>query len=185
LRHYAAAQEQTVLPRFVRPRVLTYLWLLLGLLTCGAAVAWLARVPIYASGPAAVVALSGKDGGGRIAVVAFLPPQNLARVHVGQALLLSVDATGSRLVTRIVAVDPGASSPSALQRRFALTGAAAAIVTQPAGIVLARLDAVPGHLPASAYVGSVFRADIAVGSRRVMALVPIVGRWVDGGESAS
>ena len=55
VQRYLSAAQQGVLPRFVAPRVLIFLWLLLGLALAGGATAWFAEVPIYTSGQAVVV----------------------------------------------------------------------------------------------------------------------------------
>ncbi|MGH2598775.1 MAG: hypothetical protein ACRDJ9_05240, partial [Dehalococcoidia bacterium] len=55
LRSYLEDRERSVLPRFVSPRAFLALWLLLGLFAGAGFTAWLARVPVYAGGPAVVV----------------------------------------------------------------------------------------------------------------------------------
>jgi hypothetical protein len=179
VRRYIDSREESVLPRLVSPRIFVFLWLLFGLLAAGGFVAWLAHVPVYASGPGVVVdwtsnASPNPDG---VGVVAFVPPEHLPRLRAGQPLFLELGDGRERVRTPIVAVEPTVISPEAARRRFALGAAAAPQITQPAAAAIARWTAPPTGLAASSYVGSVYHADIEVGSQRVISLVPLLGRW--------
>jgi hypothetical protein len=77
-------------------------------------------------------------------------------------------------------VEPEISAPATVQKRFDLGAGAAQAITQPSAVVMARLESLPTGLPAATYVGSVFRVDIAVGSRRVISLLPLIGHLFGG-----
>lgn len=175
VRRYVQSREESVFPRLISPRTFIYLWILLGLLVASGLVAWFAQVPVYTSGLAVVVDWRGKARhiDDDVVLVAFLPPEHL---QVGQNLLMQFDATSERLSRPIIAVEPEISSPDAARKRFALEGGAALAITQPAVVAIAQLEPVPTDLPASAYVGSVYRVDVQVGSRRVISLLPLVGQ---------
>jgi len=181
LRHYRQAREQAVLPRFVAPRVFLFLWILLGLLLLSGLAAWFVQVPVYASGQAVV--LDGSDLAepltGEAVIVAFLPPEDFPRLRTGQPLLLREGRTGERVSRPILVVEPRIYSPGAAQRHFALPAGAAQTVSQPAAVVLARFEPASPALPAAAYVGSTYRADVPVGSRRLLSLLPVVGPLLD------
>jgi hypothetical protein len=182
IQRYAQSREESVLPRFVSPPVFICLWILLGLLVAGGFIAWFAQVPVYASGPAIVVDGKGKTQsiGDDALIVTFVPPENLPRLRVGQTLFLNLPPAGEHVGVSIMAVEPEISSPAAARRRFALSPGAAQAITQPSAVAIARWESVREDLPASAYVGSVYRADIEVGSRRVVSLLPVIGQFFGG-----
>jgi hypothetical protein len=173
------SQEKSVLPRFVSPPTVLFLWTVLGLLIVGLAAAWLARVPVYSSGPAFVVDWPREVQPPRagVVVVALLPPRDLARLRVGQDLFLHLDETGERSRISIIAVEPEIQSPDAVRRRLALDAYAAGAITQPSAVVVARFEPIAPGLPDSTYRGSVCRADVEVGSCRVISLLPLVGQF--------
>jgi hypothetical protein len=39
-----------------------------------------------------------------------------------------------------------------------------------------RLEDMPGNVPTNDYIGTIFRADIQVGSRRIASLLPLMDR---------
>jgi hypothetical protein len=179
VRRYMQSRERVVLPRFIAPRILFGLWVLLGLLAAAGAGIWFVRVPVYISGSAVVVAEEGPAPGSPAGVMAivFLPPEAHARLHAGQALFLTFDSAGQPLERSIAAVDPDISSPASVQQRFALGPGAASAVSGPSAVVTARLAPLPMGMSALAYVGSTGRADVQVGSRRIGSLLPLVGRF--------
>jgi hypothetical protein len=177
VRRYIEGREEAILPRFVSPRTFLFLWFLLGLFLASGFAAWLTEVPVYASGPAVLV--DGRTGGlshpDELVLVAFLPPQTLSHLRVGQALWLQRDSARERFRQPILAVNPEISSPARAQKQFGLPPGAAQAITQPAAVAVARWQPLHEGLPSSAYIGSVYRADLEVGSRRVISLLPLVG----------
>ena len=77
LERYAHRREQAALLRLAPPKILPYVLALLGLLIVSGLGAWFTQIPIYASGLAAV---RQPLDAGDVAVIAFLPPETLARV---------------------------------------------------------------------------------------------------------
>jgi hypothetical protein len=183
IQHYMQSREEPVFPRLVSPRVFAYLWVLLALLVTGGLVAWFARVPTYASGPAAVVSLSrvveDVQSQDDVILVAFLPPENISHLRIGQTLWVQIDPAGKRLGVPIIAVEPEISSPDAIRRRFALEGGVALVVTQPAAVAIAHLGQLATGLPVRAYEGSVYRVNAEIGSQRVISLLPLIGPLFD------
>lgn len=179
MRRFGEAKQKTVLPRFISPRLIAGLWILLALfLACGV-LAWLARIPVYASGTAIVVdrqasAEYAREG---LVVAAFLPPENLPRLRAGQTTFLQLKS-GERLRRQIISVEPQVSSPAAAQQRFALAnGVATSVVAQPSAVALVQLEPLAAGAQASSYVGSVGRVDVETGTRRVISLLPVIGRF--------
>jgi len=180
VRRYIEGREKSVLPRFVSPRIFIGLWFLLGLLIICGFVAWFAKVPVYASGPAVVVDWKDRPQYIRddVLVIAFLPPDNLSRLRVGQTMFLNT--ARERLNISIISVEPDIISPDDAQRRFALSGGTAEAITRPAAVAVAPLEPTPSSLPISTYRGCVYSVDIEVGSRRVISLLPLIGQFFDG-----
>ncbi len=174
VQRYIENREKAVLPRFVTPRTFLCLWLLLGLLVAGGVVAWLTPIPIYASGPAIVVASHDDSESMRdeVLVVAFVPPEHLPHLQVGQRLFLHFDSVGERLSNSVGVVEPQIISPATARQRFAPDGCATLVVPQPAAVVMTRLKALPGDMPTAIYSGTTGHVDVEVGSRRMLSLVP-------------
>lgn len=177
IRRYEERWSKAVLPRFIAPRLFVFLWIVIGLLVvCGAA-AWLTPVPIYASGPAVVVKNDAIDPAiqDEVVLVVFLPPENLPRLQVGQSVFLQLTAEGERISWPIVAVESAIASPESAQQRFGAGPDAAQIIRQPAAVAIVRLKPIAAELPATTYLGGIYRADVQVGSRRVISLLPVIG----------
>ncbi len=173
IQRYMEAREKAVLPRFVSPHILLCLWSLLGLLVASGFVAWFAQVPVYASGPAIIVDWKDttKYTGDEVLAVAFVPPEKLAYLRLGQPIFLKLGTSGEHSKGMIIAVEPGIRSPNAAQNEFALGAGAALAITQPVAVAIARVKLPVTSLPPSTYIGSVYPADIEVGSRRVISLL--------------
>lgn len=178
LQRRARSQEQVVFPRLIAPPVFACLWLLLGLLLAAAVVTWGATVPLDATGPAVVVdPRAGVELPAGGDTVVLLPPDTVARVRAGQPLRLRPvgGAAGAAPTGVVVAVLPERLGPAEARRRFALGEAVA--LTQPVGVVVARLIPAGAGADRDALAGSVYTAEIEIGSRRVLALVPgLAGR---------
>ena len=180
VQRYIEARQKAILPRFVRPRVFAFMWLLLGLLLISGVTAWVAQVPIYAQGVGVVVhdaapfSENENQNEDQMAVVAFLPPEQLTHLHSGQTLFLHLTEQ-ERVSRSIVAVEPEIMSPAAAQKAFALTDGAAMVIRQPSAVVQVPLQPLPNDWAASVYAGSVYQVEVEVGSRRVVSLLPVVG----------
>lgn len=174
MRRYIQGRETSVLPEFVSPRTFIYLWIMLGLLLAAVFAAWFVRVPVYISGTGVVVDGSNTTPDEEALIVAFLPPGSLSRLRAGQTLFLAFDTRRERLSTTLHSVE-GLMSPEATQTKYELGPGAAAAITQPAAVVLARLEPAPGDFPTAAYAGSVVPVTVEVGSRRVLSLLPWIG----------
>jgi hypothetical protein len=177
IRHYALGRTKSVLPQFTSPRVRTLLWVIAGVLLCSAVLAWLIHIPVYASGVGAVidsVPLSAPEVGSARRMAIFLPERERSNVHAGQRVFCTFDKRGRPVSLTLTAVEAQISSPIAVQTRFKLTGAAAAVITKPVVTAFANLDSLPGNLPASAYAANVYSIDVEVGRMRAISLLPFI-----------
>jgi hypothetical protein len=178
VRRYAQSREQAVLPRFVSPPTFLCLWILLGLLAASGFVAGITPVPVYASGPAIMIHRQDRTlpPSHDMVVVAFLPPESLSHLRVGQRMFLTWSGTGERFSRPVFTIEPKILSPGAARKRFALDAATARAITGPAAVAMARWESIPASPAAPAYAGSICRVDIEVGSCRVVSLLPRPGR---------
>jgi hypothetical protein len=181
---YLQKREEAVLPRFVSPPTWICLWLLLGLLMAGGMAAWSAKTPVFTSGSALISAwperldsVYGQVGPGEMVVIAFLPPEYLSRLRIGQALFLQPDRAGARLGSKVIVVAPEVVSPEAARKMFAVNAGEARPLTQPSAVVIARFEPPPSGLPAATYAGSVYNVEVEVGSRRVISFLPLIGHF--------
>ncbi|HEX7677277.1 MAG TPA: hypothetical protein VF713_04085 [Thermoanaerobaculia bacterium] len=183
-KRYLEGKEKAVLPKLVSPPVFAVCWVLVGLLFIGAGLAWFARVPTFASGDAVIVhkqfELSNRTDD--VVAVAFFPPETFPRLRVGERVFLRQEQSGERLERSIIAVPTRLSSPEAAIREFGLSDGAAQRITKPVAVAVIRFGPAPEGLPAEAYVGSVYRAEMQTGSRRVMSLLPTIGRLTQSSE---
>ena len=177
VRRYIEGKEKIVLPRLVAPHTFAYLWFLLGLLGVSCLIAWFTRVPVYATGSAVVIRWKDRSTKEGIVVAAFFSPQHLSSLQVAQKLFLRFEAS-DRLSRAILTVESEIISPDAIQKQFALNSQIAQKITQPAAVVIAQLEPLP-VVPASAYLGSIGRAEIEVGSQRVVSLLPLIGHFFE------
>ncbi len=177
IRRYLDRREEIVLPRLVSPSFLRYLWLLTAALVAATLLAWLTRVPVHATGVAIVVAagitpeLYQSDQ--EVFVAAFLPAESLSSLRPGQRIFLYTGQANEPLNLVIVVVEEKVLSPDTARKRFGLTPGATAAITSPAAVALAQFTPPTADLPAVAYLGSLYRSEVEIGSQRVIFLLPL------------
>lgn len=169
LQHYVEGKEKTVLPRFIRPRTFLCLWILLGLLGVAAALAWTARVPVYASGIAVVAEAEGK-----VNLVVLVPPEAFEKLSAGQLVWVRWRDAREPARTRLTHVEPTIQSPADVRKRFGLSsetvsGAVAVAAADPHGAFAS------GDLSPETHLGSTVPVDVEIGSRRALSLLPLLG----------
>src|SRR5918992_1965801 len=178
VRRYAEAREQSVLPKFVSPRIMVALWTIVVLLIFSGVAVWFTSMPIYGSGLAIVVDTENKpvnieEG---TAILALLPPEAQPALDEGKTILIQVNASSKPLKREIVASEKDALKVNNILEQFALDNHPAVAKAQPAAVAIVRLEDLEGNVLANDYVGTTFRADIQVGSRRIASLLPLVDR---------
>lgn len=171
LRQYMQGRNKAILPRYAFPPVFVFLWILLGLLIVAVIAAWLGQVPTYASGSGIILNPGNplqQEGDGAVAVI-FIPATPSLKLKTGLPIQVQIGSTGPQFVRTIATVEPGVMSPSEARQRYALGGAITAIISQPSLVVTVKLGpAIPAYL----YAGSTVRAQLQVGSRSVLSLLP-------------
>jgi hypothetical protein len=186
IRRYAQGQDSAVLPQLISPRMFRLLFSLVALLLAGGAILWLMRIPVYASGMAIPISPSTSPdrsftsyadvAGNQTLVAVVLPGKNYSRLQIGQRVFWSFSKGGPRVSRLVVDIQPQVISPGVMRQELGLKGEAAAAINEPVALAFVRLEPTPDNLPAATYAGTVFRADVEIGSRRVISLFPVVGR---------
>jgi hypothetical protein len=178
VRRYAEAREQSVLPKFVSPRIMVALWALVVLLVLSGVAVWFTSMPVYASGLAIVVDTENKpvnieEG---TAILVLLPPEAQPALDEGKTILIQVNPSSKPLQRKIVTFVKDASKVNAILEEFDLGNHPAVAKMQPAAVAIVRLEDTEGNVLANDYIGTIFRADIQVGSRRIASLLPLMDR---------
>jgi hypothetical protein len=178
VQRYAEAREQSVLPKFVSPRIVVALWTLVVLLILSGVAVWFTSTPVYASGLAIVVdtrneLVNIEEG---MAVLVLLPPEAQPVLDEGKTILIQVNTSSKPLERKIVTFAKDASKVNSILEEFALDNHPAVTKTQPAVIAIVQLEDLEGNVLANDYVGTIFRADIQIGTRRIASLLPLMDR---------
>ena len=191
VQRYNERLEKIILPRYASPPWVLILWGFFGLQLAFTALLWTARMPVYASGPAVVVATSLAPADLRLAnaneavVAAFLPAEfagqvaenQRARLHFGRPPAAGDDGSAEDSTTSVVAaVAPHAISPAAARSRYGLDDSTGLLVEGPVVVALIPLDGLTVAL-----LGSSGEAQIEVGSQTGLALLPGIGRFFAAG----
>lgn len=179
IRRKSRGGGETILPQFSSPGILGLLWSLIGLAIAGGVLLWFLQIPIYAKAVAIPLPPNWKAKDSREPLMAVLiPARNGREVRVGQRVFWSFTKTGPRVSRTVIEVEPLVRSPASLQAWPGLQGQATASITEPSVIAIVDLGPVADDLPASAYAGSVYHAEVEVGTKRVISLLPVVGRLI-------
>ena len=171
LEHYARSREKDILPRSVAPPVFLFFWILLVLLLAATVLAWQVHVPIYADA-SGFIAQDGQPGAlpdsGTTAVL-FVPTNSSTALRAGQSITVQVALTGQTLQGTITTVGTNVISPDGARQQYALTGDLALVITQPSVVVTLDLGAA---LPQGVFAGNSLIAQVQVGTRSVLSLLP-------------
>jgi hypothetical protein len=152
------------------------LWAIVVLLIFSGVAVWFTSMPVYASGSAIVVDIENKpvnieEG---MAILVLLPPEAQPALDEGKTILIQVNASSNPLKRKIVAFAKDASKVNSILEEFDLDNHPVVAKAQPAAVAIVRLEDMEGNVPANDYIGTIFRADIQVGSRRIASLLPLV-----------
>jgi hypothetical protein len=169
LKKYLQRQEQGVLLRVISPPAFVFFWIVLLLLLGTGVFAWAVQVPISITGQGVVVEDGTIGRGGQEMVVLFFPPDQRSALHQGQATTISIGSTAITLTGSIGQVEGELISPADARARFDLQGGLAQVITGPSIVVTIPLEPTAS---ARLYIGSLCSAQVNVGSRDVLSLLP-------------
>ncbi len=170
---YGRGREKSVLPRFVCPGTMTWLWIFLGLLMVSGLLVCLVRLPRFSSGQGIFVKSTDlyAANSSNLVMVALLPHDILSSLHVGQKLFVNLGGKSERLSGSIIAVEPEVNSPEEVRKRFSLSRETALAATKPLAVAIAQVGRHSSDLSASSYDGSIYHVDVEIGSRRLISLL--------------
>jgi hypothetical protein len=176
VKRYTEAREQSVLPKFVSPRIAAAFWTIVVLLILSGVALGFTSIPVYASGPAIVVDAENKsvnieEG---TALLVLLPPEAQPALEEGKTILIRGNPSSPSREGKIVTFAKDASESNSILEEFDLDNHPAVAKAQPAEVAIVRLEDMQGNLSTNDYIGASFRADIQVGSRRIASLLPLV-----------
>lgn len=169
VKHYLAGREQEVLPQFISPKSFYLLWILFILLIVAAiAGAYLVQIPAYASGTAVFTKAEDEDP----IVAAFVSPKYLEGMQKEQQVSVQLGSE-ERLRLTMSSVEPEALSPKETRKKFALDDAQVAALEGSTAAAVAPLKSETRKQDSKVY-----DAQVEVGSRRAVSLIPVVGDWL-------
>jgi hypothetical protein len=173
VKHYMQSREKDTLPRFISLPIALFLWALLVLLLVVGLLAWYEQIPTYATGQGAVLSsryMSHYTDQGAVAA-AFFTVDQAKHLHAGQSVAVSFTASSASTLKGIVLAVDAAVSPDNAISHYGLSSTMALSITQPSVVAIIKLDAVSSSL----YAGSTLTANVRVGSRRIISLLPGIG----------
>jgi hypothetical protein len=167
LQEYARSREKDILPRMARPPVLLCCWLLLGLLFATVLLTWQLQVAVSVE-TAGVIVQRAPQGAGQTAAVLFVPASTVS-IPPEQPITVHLIGQTEPLQASITSVKPGVVTPVAARQQYGLRGDLAWVITQPSVVVTITLHT---NLPASTLEGRSLHAQMRVGSRSLLSLLP-------------
>jgi hypothetical protein len=181
LQRYMNRHEKAVFPKLIAPRTFIYLWLIVGLLFIAGLCALFADIPLYA--PALAVVVEGdknqEQESKEIQIVLLLSPDYLPQLDVNQTVFFRMNNGGALAREHINRLEPRILSASAVRSRFALSGNAATRVNESAVVAFIPLGPLPSGMEAASYLGTSYEAQVEIGHRRLISLLPLVGRFFE------
>ncbi|HEY7124510.1 MAG TPA: hypothetical protein VH540_11205 [Ktedonobacterales bacterium] len=171
LQEYAQSREKDILPRLVRPPVQASCWLLLGLLFVATLLAWQSQVAVSVAAAGIIVPQSQAASAetAQATAIIFVPASSSLSIPVGQSLSVQLTGQPAPLGATIRRVESGVITPEAARQQYMLTGDLAWVITQPSVVVTLALNT---DVPATTLVGRSLSAQIRVGSRSLLSLLP-------------
>lgn len=172
---YVRGRDRVVLPRYIRPGALTYLWAVLGLVLGAATLAAATPIPERVPGTAIILAPTG-DGLSPTRVVVLIPARYAAEVQPGQTVALRT-GRDQLLTATIDGVSGESLSPSEARQRIGLGADANAASLESSVLAEARLELPSGDAPtADLSPGQLIQAQVQIGTRPVWALLSPFGQ---------
>ena len=171
---YMQRQEGHVVLRLVSPRMFLSLWLLLLLAVGGGVLVWSIQAPVIVQGKGLVVqakAMDKKSTHGIIILLLF-PPDQQARLKVGQPVSISIATANITFNSTIQSIETGVMSPAAISTQINSPLPLAMTISGPSVVAVAPVE--PMSL-AQTYLGSQCQVQVQVGSQSVLSLLPGYG----------
>ena len=173
LNRYMGKREVAVMPKLISPRSFYLLWIVVGALLAGTLLALTTTLPVYSKAIAVIVAVNRfhNDTSGEMAIVVFLPPEDLSRLRPNQRVFIERGRRDQWFNSPIVSVAPRITSPQDAERLFGLSPGVAARINEAKAIAVVEFKGFPNSNFSSAdFTGSVYDAQVETGSSRLISL---------------
>ncbi|GLV54537.1 hypothetical protein KDH_13840 [Dictyobacter sp. S3.2.2.5] len=175
LKHYSQQQQEVVVPRLISLRLAAVLWIALAVLLVAVVASWFGRIPLFAT--TSGIVLGQKTGQQAAGMYIFIPASQVDAVQVGMPVLVHIGTSGPAFTTTVESVTKNALAPTDLRRQFDAGSNGWNVVQEPSIVV--KIKTLP-QLSLKALAGSALTAQIQVGTRPVLALIPGIGQFVGG-----
>ena len=168
---YVQRQERQVMLRQISPPVFGFLWLLLLLLVGAGVFVWSMQVPLFIQSKGIVVQQKAKQGKGQqtTVVLLLLPPDQQAKLKVGQPVRVMIASTTVTFTGVIEHIEAGAMSPAAINAQFHVQIPQAQASSGP--YIVATVP-VGSATQTQVHPGSICQAQVQTGSANVFSLLP-------------
>lgn len=173
---YMRRREIHVILRMVSPPMFLFLWGLLLLAVCGGAVVWSIQVPIFVQGKGIVVqqAVPQKTNTQQTIVLLLFPPDQQAKLKVGQSVAITIAGTNTNFTSTIEKVQAGVMSPTDIRTQFNVAAPLSQAISGPSVVAIAPVQpASLGHT----YLGSQCESQVKIGSQSALSLIPGVNNF--------
>ena len=175
LQRYISSREESVLPRFVRPKIFLFLWILTGLLIVACGVAWYAQLPVYVTGQGIVI----QGRGNHLQMLVLVSAENAAPTKQSRIWLIAPD--GKRHEQMIKRIEKTVQSPQSIYQNYSEYATSLTEITKyPSWLAVSSFELTDETLSQDSYLGSQYKVDVEIGSQRLITLFPFVGRFLRG-----
>lgn len=175
LKHYSQQQQETVLPRLISLRLAVVLWIVLTILLVAVVVSWFGQIPLFTT--TSGIVLGQKTAHEAAGVYIFIPASQVNVVQVGMPVRVHIGTNGPDFTTTVESVTQKVLAPADVRQQFNPGSNSWSVVQEPS--IVAKIKTVPA-LSLKTFAGSVISAQVQVGTRPVLALIPGIGQFVGG-----
>ncbi|HLI70039.1 MAG TPA: hypothetical protein VKV19_09815 [Ktedonobacteraceae bacterium] len=122
LKHYTQGKKKDILPNFSSIPATVFVWALLGSLIMTGLVSWYVQVPVYLPGNGFVLGhlQQALVGNNEISVLAFFPPNELAKLRAGQPVKILIDTNSPQMNGVVAQVLPEATTLATAFKHYGL-----------------------------------------------------------------
>lgn len=184
LERYRRGRQKQVFPKWVSPRVVLSMWLILGLLGSAAFVVSRAEFPVLADALAFATGPAGGTAHGESTLLLLVEESASQDLQVGQPVFLFDGPGSKRTLAELSEVSGEVLSPATVFERFSLTRAVLPEVTGPRVVASAVVTSVGADLDIERNRGTLHRAQVEVGRRPLLELLLGPGSLAEPGQSA-
>ncbi|GCE23454.1 hypothetical protein [Dictyobacter kobayashii] len=175
LKHYSQQNQEAVVPRLISLRTAAVLWIVLAVLLIAVVVSWFGQIPMFTT--ASGIVLGQKTAHEAQGVYIFIPANQLNTIQAGMPVRVQVGLNGPDFTTTVESVDKKVMTPTDARQQFNLGSSGWGVIEEPSVVVTVKNSS--ANLLKS-FAGSVINAQIQIGTRPVLSLIPGISQFVGG-----